>query len=289
MTTTIVTCYFSLNNSKHDKDDYYKWMKNMLMMNENMIIYCDKKSYDYIYKLRKIYGYEKKTKMVEFTFSKFFTFKYKHNFAKHHKMDPEHNIHTPYLYMIWNEKTRFLLKSSLLNPFNTDFFIWCDIGCFRKSYTYFSDKHVDYDLNMDLRDSEDIDDNINKWINKKKLLSLPVHKMWMLQIDGFDERELKSRDIKDVPSLLYKNKIGGTIFGGRKNIIQKYHDKYYQMLDDFFKYDIFAGKDQTIMSYVYIFNDDLVYLIKNKKKRFKDHELSKKWFYLQEYFYTNTQ
>ena len=49
-------------------------------------------------------------------------------------MDPEKSIHSPNLYKIGNEKSNWLKRASVLNPFHSNFFAWVDIGYFRSKY-----------------------------------------------------------------------------------------------------------------------------------------------------------
>eukprot|EP00547_Thalassionema_nitzschioides_P005927 CAMPEP_0194202726 /NCGR_PEP_ID=MMETSP0156-20130528/2675_1 /TAXON_ID=33649 /ORGANISM="Thalassionema nitzschioides, Strain L26-B" /LENGTH=260 /DNA_ID=CAMNT_0038928301 /DNA_START=1065 /DNA_END=1847 /DNA_ORIENTATION=+ len=46
-------------------------------------------------------------------------------------LDPEQFIHSKELYIIWNEKGHFIEKAMEVNPFNTEFFAWVDMGYLR--------------------------------------------------------------------------------------------------------------------------------------------------------------
>ncbi len=51
-----------------------------------------------------------------------------------HTKDPEKIHHSPELYAVWNSKP-WMLKTALeLNPFNSSFFYWMDIGSIRKPW-----------------------------------------------------------------------------------------------------------------------------------------------------------
>ena len=47
------------------------------------------------------------------------------------KMDPENAYQHRLLYIIWNEKANFLLNAANENYFNSEYFLWCDIGAVR--------------------------------------------------------------------------------------------------------------------------------------------------------------
>jgi hypothetical protein len=167
-------------------------------------------------------------------------------------MDTEKRVgHNMFLYMIWSEKSHFLKRAIELNPFQNEYFLWVDIGCFRVPNTQYID-----------------------WPNHNKMVAVDKSKVLMLLIEPFTDEELKSVSL---PSFQFKNRIGGTIFGGYKDALLKWHDKYYEMLEHFISIGRFIGKDQSIMNSVYLLNKDLVQLV-NWVPRCPD-----KWFYLQEY------
>ncbi len=249
ITTTIVTAYFQLKMSKANHATYAGWMRNMLAINNPMVIFCDAQSKPLIQHLR---NNTHTTVIVETTFKDFYTYKYSKSFAEHYALDLEQHVgHNMLLYMIWSEKSHFLKRAIELNPFNSEYFLWVDIGCFRIPNTQY----------------------IN-WPNPEKIATLDKSKVLMLAVNPFTTDELESEEL---PSFQHLNRIGGTIFGGYKEILLKWHDKYYQMLEHFILIGRFIGKDQSIMNSVYILNQDIVQLI-NWKPGCPD-----KWFYLQEY------
>ena len=139
---TIVTAYFKIKNSKHSNEEYMGWMKNTLIMNYPFIVYILKNDIDtkkYILKCR-----EDKlsiTQIIEIDFEDFIVSKY--NWDKQYEIDPEKHIHNKFLYMIWNEKTEFLYKSTINNPFNSEIFFWLDIGYIRDIRTEFYYTNID--------------------------------------------------------------------------------------------------------------------------------------------------
>jgi hypothetical protein len=93
----------------------------------------------------------------------------------------------------------------------------------------------------------------------------------------FTPDELNCNTLEKLPSFQNLNRIGGTIFGGCRDTLLKWHNKYYKMLEYFISIDRFIGKDQSIMNSVYLLNQDLIHLV-NWVELCPD-----KWFYLQEY------
>ena len=72
--TTIVTSYFQLNQSKASHLQYVEWMKNMLMIDNPMVIFCDEKSEETIYMLRS--GKHDKTRIIVTNFKEFYSYVY---------------------------------------------------------------------------------------------------------------------------------------------------------------------------------------------------------------------
>jgi hypothetical protein len=184
----------------------------------------------------------------------FHCYQYIEAFINHFRLDHENKIHSIPLYMIWNEKSHFLKTAIELNPFSTDYFLWVDIGCFRKPNT-------DY----------------LQWPNAAKIATLPKNKVLLLSVVPFTSTELETTTLDQMPSFQTVNRIGAPIFGGEAAVLLEWHDLYYSMLEYFIRIHRFIGKDQSIMNSVYLLNRekcDLVSWIPSK------HD---PWFYLQEY------
>ena len=128
---TIVTAYFPIP-SKHQKENYQKWMQNFLSLHDAMVIFTDASSASFIKNLRA--HATKKTYIIiqrleDTKTAKLFDEAF---WKKQFEKDPEKKIHRDYrLYWIWNEKTNWLNKVVEANPFNSTFFAWVDIGYFR--------------------------------------------------------------------------------------------------------------------------------------------------------------
>ena len=156
--------------------------------------------------------------------------------------------------MIWSEKSHFLKRAIELNPFSTDYFVWCDIGCFRVPNTRYL-----------------------QWPSPSKIATLDKNKVLLLSVQPFNPGELQCNHKEGLPLFQFTNRIGGTIFGGGKDILLQWHDKYYEMLEYFISIGRFIGKDQSIMNSVYLLNRDMCHLV-NWEPGCPDQ-----WFYLQEY------
>ena len=148
--------------------------------------------------------------------------------------------------MIWAEKVHFVKCAIEMNPFQSDSFLWVDIGCFREP-------------------------SVLQWPNK----ALIPKKVLTLLVTPFEEEELQCTK-ETLPSFLTTNRIGATIFGGGKEALLRYHDLYYEMVEYFIQTGRFIGKDQSILNSVYLLNPDLFELV-------KPGSCKDPWFYLQDY------
>lgn len=256
---TIVSCYYR-TKSKHTLSQYDEWMANFLKnINNNMVIFCDKDSYNKICEFRKEYKDITKICILSLEETYCGSNKYKDIWDYNHSIDIEKNIHNPNLYIIWNEKAMFVKRVIKQNPFNTDFFCWCDIGCFRNKDDMYLFKNTE-------------------WPTKNFLETARTDKMYFLNLIPFNDND----------HIIYKNgltrtferdiRMGGTIFLGHKNVFEEYIKKFYQCMDNYINNNYFAGKDQNIIATLYILFPELFKLINPVKNE------GDPWFYLQRYF-----
>ena len=249
---TIVTAYFNIPKSKANHETYAGWTKNMLAIENRMIIFCDASSFELIRSLRA--NNPCPTIIVQTKFEEFHCYKYVDIFRAQHLLDRERSIHSVELYLIWNEKSNFLkrateIEKSFKEPHNTKF-VWCDIGCFRVPNTRFL-----------------------KWPDANKI---PDDKMLLLEVDPLNDVN-KYANTGVIPNLTFTNHIGGTIFAGSSSAILKWHDAYFAILERLYAMGRFVGKDQTIMSSVYITQPELCFCVKYPRGYYD------RWFYLQDY------
>ena len=238
---TIVTAYFNIPKSKANHETYVLWMQNMLAIQNRMIVFCDASSVQLIRNMRA--NNPCPIFIVETRFEEFNCYKYIDIFREQYEIDHEKDIHSVELYLIWNEKSNFLKMAAIID--NTSKFVWCDIGCFRTPNTRFL-----------------------KWPDANKR---PDDKMLLLEVDPLN------KEPNILPDLTRINHIGGTIFAGSSQAIFKWHDAYYAMLERLYAMGRFVGKDQTIMSSVYIEQPELCFCVKSPQGY---HD---RWFYLQDY------
>jgi hypothetical protein len=256
---TIITCYYKFP-SKHRYESYDQWMSNFLTTVETpMVIYTDDQS---IQKITQLCEWRKNNTIIvnKPLLSTFCAQQqYLDYWNKDWQRDPEKRIHNPNLYIIWNEKSNFVKEAIQQNYFKTDYFCWCDIGCFRTS------------------------NQVSKYRNFPDILKLTSNdKIHLLNIGAFESDEYQyvekikkgTSPMKNI--FLLKHRIGGTIFLGHVNAWAKWIPLFYSTMELFMKHNTFTGKDQDIMAMIVLLYPELVHLIKPPD--------SNGWFYLQDYF-----
>lgn len=252
MTTTIVTAFFNFSKKKFHTNYYHYWINNYLPnINNPMVIFTDNESYDLIKQMRS--SYEKITDIIIIDLKDFYTYKYIDYWKNDIQRDHENNYHSIELYMIWNEKTNFIKLAIDKNIFNSEYFIWTDIGMIRENY------YIPL---------------IQNFPNNKKIEELDKSKIYLLnlknKIEGNDYPTEKYR---------YKDCIGGGVIFGHKSTLNEWFNEYYNMLELFIKNDYFAGKDQSIMANVCIKNPNLIKLIIPENSPYNND-----WFYMLHFF-----
>ncbi|XP_023345177.1 uncharacterized protein LOC111714327 [Eurytemora carolleeae] len=162
-------------------------------------------------------------------------------------LDPEQQIgHSRRLYWIWNEKSRFLQTVSELNPFRSVYFAWLDIGALRHS----------------------------SWNGELMMKRLPKEAgILLLGVGAFSPEELVIENGTSLADFSKVDRIGGGMFGGSLENVQKWSKMYYTTLKRYFLSSRFGGKDQSVMATTCLQSD--ICLILGDTPR---------WFLLQEYY-----
>ena len=251
---TVVTAYYEFKRKKHGTDNYYKWMKNFLSIPCNMMIYTgDDESASKIKALR--IGLEDKTIIIVLDFNELYCSQFMKYWEKDYNRDHE-RYHDPALYIIWNEKTAFIKRAKDLNPFNSEFFCWADIGMVREEY------YLNY---------------INTFPSEKMLQVYEKDKIYLLNLVPYSDDE--KQNVKDACEIFrYKNNTGAGVIMCHIDMVDTWYDTYYKMLSRFMEKDLFAGKDQSLINCICMIYPNLIKLIRPYNAPFDE------WFYMLFYF-----
>jgi len=255
---TIVTAFIKLKKNKYNSD-YKEWISNLLLnLNKNIIIFTSIEYYELIKSLRE--KYEDKTLIIIIKIEEFYMYKYKNYLIKDLERDHEKNSHNIELYMIWNEKLKFIEKGINLNPFKTKYFAWCDIGYVRNK--------LYIDLYMK---------------NFPNIEKIKEDKIYMLNIDyNFNEEDFinsysnKYRYISNIIG-------GGFIIGNIENLRKMINIYYNEIIPYYINNNLFIGKDQTLYVTLYLNNSSLIKLIKGNNDNYTIPYSELKWFYFLKY------
>ena len=175
-----------------------------------------------------------------------------------HSIDKQKDIRTKYCYIIWNSKVNFMKEAIELNYFNSDKFVWTDIGCIREQYL------------INMLNTFPVYDNISN--NKIDITLL---------------NQIKDTEQKYFQDEIY---IAGCIYGSSKDNILKFHKLFYDKLDENIKLNKFIGcEQQTIMS-ICLENIDLFNMLNphinnnTENNRFIEYISMNAWLYMCHYY-----
>ena len=253
--TTIITYYY-LIKSKFPPSTYIQWINNFLQIDTPMIIFTNTDTYQKLFNRLKVK--DKKIKFYILEIEQFLVFKYYDYFKKDHIRDKERTRHSPELYMIWNNKLDFIEKVIKEDPFKTEWFFACDIGC--------------------MRDPTIMD----KYKNWPKMNKLEKHKnkVSLLSVEPFTNKELKIKKDEYYDFSKIFCRVAGGFCIGKKEPLLKWKKKFFYTLEAMIKQDMFIGKDQNIINICYLHNKELVNLIPAKQI---NTSIFSKWWFLSKY------
>jgi hypothetical protein len=226
MNTTLVTCYYKLHKSKHTHEEYNKWINNFISnLRTNIVIYTSSYHYEYIHEIcskNKNLNYKIIIKEID-----------NFNIVKNHpdiwenqeQIDPNKRCgRGKGCYIIWNSKFDLIKETIEMNPFNSDNYIWNDIG--------------------NVRDSNIIP-YLTQYPNGNNISN---NKIDIVVINGF----------KNDNQMFFQDEVhfSGSMFGGSKEILLEIHKLYYLYFNMYLRKGLFIGCDQQIISSVFLRNRD---------------------------------
>lgn len=258
---TLVTAMIKIKQNKYNSN-YVEWITNFLSnINKNIIIFTSIEYYELIKSLRA--KYEDKTIIIVISIEDFYMYKNHLEYLKkdyERERDYEKHIHNIDLYMIWNEKLKFVEKAMDINPFKTTNFAWIDIGYVRNKVY--------------------IDLYLKTFPNMKKITE---DKIYMLNVDYiFTEDDYKYP--YDNKYITIKNIIGaGFILGSEKKLRLMINLYYNEIMAFYIKNNLFIGKEQTLYTSLYLKYPKLFKLIRGENDNTTILNSEMKWFYFLKY------
>jgi len=229
MSATVVTCYYKIK-SKHSPEEYDEWLTNFLSNIEcNLVIFTSPDLKDYLLDKRPDHLKSKTHIICEEIHELELAKKYENYWDYQYSIDNQQSCgRTKECYILWNSKLWFLKKAIELNIFQSDKYVWTDIGCFR---------HSNYELIQVLKNYPDYNSISNNKIDI--ILIYPIK--YREQYYFLDEVHFS-----------------GSIFGSHKDVLLKFYDLFYNRFDEFIQKSLFIGCDQQIFSSIYNTNPELI-------------------------------
>lgn len=252
MTCTVVTAYYPIK-SKFSMERYMNWAATFLRIKAPIVLFTEPSMENTFRQMRGNLPIH----IIVLPFDQLETWqRYQTQWKEHHLLDPEKDRHTPELYTIWAEKAFFVEKAIQSNPFQTDFFFWCDIGAFR-------DPHI----------SQIILDSFPtmRYLESDRILFQSVGNIvptdWMKRHDGIRGAVISYtwNEIRMV----------GGLWGGGIKACLRWKNAYHRMLDAYFRVGRFAGKDQQVMLSTYLDDPSLAKIVHCTKPHIDE------WFFLE--------
>jgi hypothetical protein len=239
---TVVTAYYKMK-SKYSHKHYLDWARNFLQIAFNLVIYTDQENVDWIKQERG----DLPIIIIEKKFEEFESYKLKDKYEYFASIDPEKN-YTPELYMVWAEKVKFVNDAINANHYNSELFIWCDIGVFREK------KYIN-----------------NNFLSDKNMITDKISAVVINEATKQDKARGFINSRTDVIQ-------GGFAVGGIQ--AWKSYDFLYDLTrKDLMDKNILSGKEQTVISSMSIRYPKLFNLIYQKPNNYEN-----RWWYGLNYF-----
>jgi hypothetical protein len=251
MTCTVVTAFYSIP-SKFPSSTYFEWGQRFLTLESPIVFFTDSTIAPWIREKRG----NKPIHIVEIPFESLeMWIAYQEKWKEQHAIDPEKRIHSPELYAIWAQKTTFVEQAIHLNPFQTDFFFWCDVGAFRRDM---------------LHEIQETFPTTTHFLEDKLILQ---------SISSLQESDKQvGEDGIPGPRLTAEwnePRLVGGLWGGSKKACIRWSWAYKSMLQEYFRTNRFAGKDQMVMLSTYIKNPSIARIVTHTI-----HDIDP-WFFLE--------
>jgi hypothetical protein len=254
---TVVTAYFNVGaKSKHDEHKFLDWNSRFFLLADDMVIFTDVLTSEVIFEARK----SSPGCTIIFEQQLFETELSKHlDWNAQHSKDVERHIHSPELYIIWNQKSLWLAEVASSNPYRSDLFFWADSGQFRDDA--FLRTYVSPD---------------EKWISANE--NFPTCKMLFLAVEKFRANELVlDRQGRTYPLNSSLVRLGGGNFGGDACAVAQWRKAFMKELEWYLRNGAFVGKDQPIYGSACISHIHLCFLVDGTRV----NEINDIWFAMQ--------
>lgn len=251
MSTTVVTAFYPIR-SKFPQEQYLEWAQRFLQLNAPIVLFTEPHLKATFQAMRLFLP----LCIITVPFDQLDTWiLYREEWQKQHALDHEAAYHSPELYAIWAQKPFFVEHAIKENPFNTEYFYWCDIGAFR-------------DPNIPAK--------ILTQFPKADILKMVSPAILLNSVAPLEAAE-KVRCADGIyGDFTRANRIVGGLWGGSATACLRWRAAYEAQLIRYFAAGRFAGKDQSVMLSAYL-EDTSLGAIARPTVRDGDHWFFQQW------------
>lgn len=234
--TTIVSCYYSVDCSKHSTKQYEEWVPNFLTyITSPIVMFSDGYVYDWMCKIRAEAGlsdrfFPIRLPLAELDFS---TPEWLEIWNKQNTLGYWKDSSLQSVNRIWANKASFVRKAIEQNPFGSDFFVWCDAGSWRNQI-------VARLFGKEWPSPKAIQPNRLLLLNIEDLVPL------ILKLNSPEIQTLE--DVVTKIPTSFQHTVGGTILAGDIQAWKIWTPLFRQTLECFVKNNLFAGDDQCVIT-----------------------------------------
>jgi hypothetical protein len=237
---TIVSCFYPLKeNKRHTLDEYYEWVKNFLThIHTPIVMFSDGDAYHWIENIRSEAGLMDAFFLIRKPLSEleFATPDLKEFWDSQCETGPWKGEMYQTMYHIWLNKCFFVQEAIEKNPFASDYFVWCDAGCWRNPIV---NRHL-----------------AKHWpsthlIEPNRLLFLVLETKCDF-VSDLEHPEIQTHeDCVTKINPWEKICLSGTILAGDKKAWEIWTPLFKKTVEYYIKHNIFAGDDQTVIVSTY--------------------------------------
>jgi hypothetical protein len=250
MSTTVVSCYYRLNQSKHSMDEYMVWIAQFLAnIDTPIVMFSDGEEYNIMCDIREQANLSDKFFPIRKPLAdlKFSTPEWIQTWTHQVEKSKYKHLHNEQLFRIWANKSFFVEEAIQHNPFESDTFVWCDAGCWR-------DPRLARAYGKGWPSMEALKPGC--------LLLLTMTDLQPL-FDMVCNPTIQTIDdvVTKIPTQNLLT-ISGSILAGDKEAWMKWTPIFQSVLETFIKHDLFAGDDQSVIT------STLLWLLKVDQRAF---------------------
>lgn len=242
--TTVVSAYYDMK-SKFGHEVYLGWIKDFMKLKCDTVFYTDSESLSTLQEMAENAD-RQNIKFIVLPRDEWMAYQLhgKEFWDRQREIDtdntPSAPDHSQDLYCIWYEKMYFVQRTIKDNPFNSEYFIWCDAGAIRDPTWLPNVQHFGCGTHE------------RKGISKDKII--------LLNIKPYTGKDLEYYGVNSVmPS--NKDLMGGGIQGAFADTWNTWIETYNTEFDRMNGIGKFVGKDQDILNILAYARQDLVQMI----------------------------